>query len=85
MNRIMAFLETCGTDASLANADRDSLANAARAAGLNANEVQALLNLDQAQLAGLSNSRSTMTCCLFAAKHVPCVFAAHGVTEQAAA
>ncbi|MCB1606546.1 MAG: hypothetical protein KDI71_06180 [Xanthomonadales bacterium] len=94
MNRIMAFLESCGADASLAHADRDTLAHAARAAGLEDNEVQALLNLDQSQLGSLSCARTRMTCAVFAAKlvpvvfaanPVPCVFAAHGVSDQEAA
>lgn len=65
MNRIMAFLETCGADAELASADTASLTAAARAAGLSDAEIAAVLRLDEAQPQALLGARASMVCMVF--------------------
>jgi hypothetical protein len=68
MNKLIAFLEACGTDAHLAAGDTAMLLAAGRAAGLKADELTAISRLDRGQLVGLMAARGNMVCAVFPAR-----------------
>ena len=68
MNKLMAFLETCGADASLGDASTNELTTAGALAGLSSEELDLVANRDRIACNAHFAASTTLTCLVFPAK-----------------